>query len=80
VLRRLSVRECRFPATTEGDRTHTYVSFGTDVPRCQPLENETAEAVQSETKIDVADNGCGENLQAGDGKIRAAIKHVQERG
>ena len=43
-------------------------------------ENDPAEAVQSETKIDVADNGCGENLQAGDGKIRAAINHVPERG
>jgi hypothetical protein len=72
------VRESGFPATTDGDRKH--VSFGTDVPRCQPLKNDAAEVVQSETKIDVADNGCGENLQAGDGKIRAAIKHVQERG
>ena len=43
-------------------------------------ENDPAEAVQSETKIDVADNGCGENLRPDDGKIRAAIKHVQERG
>jgi hypothetical protein len=50
------------------------------VLRCQPLKNDAAEAVQSETKIDVADNGYGENLQAGDGKIRAAIKPVQERG
>jgi hypothetical protein len=38
------------------------------VPRCQPLKNDAAEAVQSETKIDVANNGCGESLQAGDGK------------
>ena len=48
--------------------------------RISATENDAAEAVQSETKIDVADNACGENLQAGDGKIRAAINHVQEHG
>jgi hypothetical protein len=55
-------------------------SFGTEVPQCQPLKMTRRKRLQSEAEIDVPDNGSGENLQAGDGKIRAAIKHVQERG